>query len=447
MKASLAKGTRDFLPLQAKRRKYIFKIIEDCFIHFGYQPLETPAIENLSTLTGKYGEEGDKLLFKILNSGDYLKSANEEFLKEKNSSKLIPSISEKGLRYDLTVPFARVVSMNIGKLSLPFKRYQIQPVWRADRPQRGRYREFYQCDADVVGSKSLMYEAELALIYDRVFQSLGIPVQIIINHRAILEGMAIQTGSQDQFVEMTVALDKLDKIGESGVREELLKLNMVVEKADWILNQLQIKELSQFRFNDIASKGVMEIEEVFRYVETSHPYNEILFEPRLARGLSYYTGCIFEVIPKNIQMGSLGGGGRYDNLTGAFGLPDVPGVGVSFGADRIYDVMEELNLFPEQLGVAIQVLFIALDNESHLACFKLANQLRVKGITVDIYPEPDKLKKQFKYAEDLKVPFVVIIGEKERQNELCNIKNQENGEQQTIAWGSLKSFFAATKLE
>lgn len=428
-KPTLPKGTRDFMPLQAKRRKYIFKTIEDCFILNGYQPLETPAMENLSTLTGKYGDEGDKLLFKILNSGDYLKDVNEELLLKKESTKLIPSISEKGLRYDLTVPFARVVAMYRNDITFPFKRYQIQAVWRADRPQRGRYREFYQCDADVVGSNSLMYEAELIRIYDSVFKTLGIPVKILVNHRAILEGIAIQAGCQDQFMAMTIAIDKLDKIGVDGVTKELEYIGITPETSTWILSQLKQTHLDTFKFNDKATLGVHEMNTALDYLKNTGTHNEVVFDATLARGLSYYTGCIFEVVPTTIKMGSLGGGGRYDNLTSIFGLNGVSGVGISFGADRIYDVMQELGLWPTSLEVSVKVLFMALDDQSHRHAFDLAQQCREAGIPVDIYPDPGKLKKQFKFAEDLKIPFLVILGEDEVKTGRYNLKNQSNGEQ------------------
>lgn len=428
-KPSLAKGTRDFLPAQARRRKFIFETIEKFFLTYGYQPLETPAMENLDTLTGKYGEEGDKLLFKILNSGDYLKAADDSLLQEKNSHKLIPQISEKGLRYDLTVPFARVVAMNKHAINFPFKRYQIQPVWRADRPQRGRYREFYQCDADVVGSSSLLFEAELMQIYDQVFASLKIPVKIVINHRKILEGIAVEAGCENQFMAMTLELDKLDKIGDDEVQKNLVQLGIDNLKATWILNTLKNAEINTFEFNEIAKQGVFDIQKVYEFNKTYSFVNEIKFDASLARGLSYYTGCIFEIVPTSLKMGSLGGGGRYDNLTGVFGLPDVPGVGISFGADRIYDVMEELKLFPEDLNKSVQALFISLDEQSLLWSFELASQLRKSGIAVDVYPQVAKIKKQFTHAENLSIPFAIIVGEEERLAGLVNIKNQKTGDQ------------------
>ncbi|MEP7195253.1 MAG: histidine--tRNA ligase [Saprospiraceae bacterium] len=424
-KPVLVKGTRDFLPEQTRKRKYIFKVIEDCFKAFGYQPIETPAMESLSTLMGKYGEEGDKLLFKVLNSGDYLKSVPDEEWDNKDSSKLTNHISEKGLRYDLTVPLARAVVMNRHLIHFPFKRYQIQPVWRADRPQRGRYREFYQCDADVVGSDSLMYEAELIMIYLEVFKNLGIPVKVTYNHRAILEGMAIYAGREDLFVGMTVVLDKLDKIGADAVIQELVDLGFEKQKAIELLELNKEKDLGKFELNEKATLGTKALNNILNYLEKlEFDRSSLSFEPNLARGLSYYTGTIFEVIPTSIQMGSLGGGGRYDNLTGVFGMPGVSGVGISFGADRIYDVMEELSLFPANLNNSIEVLLMALDEPSHLFAFQLASKLRLENISVELYPEFGKLKKQFKYAEDIKAVNTLVIGEEEALTGQFKLKNQ-----------------------
>ncbi len=433
-KPSLAKGTRDFLPAQARKRQYIFRIIEEEFRNFGFQPLETPAMENLGTLEGKYGEEGDKLLFRILNSGDYLKDLSPDELQTGETQGITRKISEKGLRYDLTVPFARVVSMNRHLIHFPFKRYQIQPVWRADKPQRGRYREFYQCDADVVGSDSLMYEAELIQIYDRVFKKLGVPVQIAINHRSVLEGLAEQAGRPDLFMTMTLIIDKLDKIGAEAVKAELVRAGFEDDRAAWILDLLAGPDaaLSEFEFNPRATTGVSALKKVREYASEAGLSNPLEFSPSLARGLSYYTGCILEVIPVGIKMGSLGGGGRYDNLTGVFGMPGVSGVGVSFGADRIYDVMEEQGLFPDGLDTPAQVLVICLDEESHRHGFGLASRLRAAGIRTDIYPEAAKLKKQFKHAEDLSIPFVLIIGEEERKKGLYPLKDQKTGAQSIL---------------
>lgn len=441
MKASLAKGTRDFLPHQARRRKYIFEIIEKTFCKFAYQPLETPAMENLETLMGKYGDEGDKLLFKILNSGDYLKDTSEQELLEKNTNNLLRKISEKGLRYDLTVPFARVVAMNQHLISLPFKRYQIQPVWRADRPQRGRYREFYQCDADVVGSPSLYYEIELMQIYDQVFTQLGIPVRIIINHRAILESIAIEADAADRFMDITIILDKLDKVGQDTVRNELLEKNISNEKVNWILSQIKKSNLSEFEYNDKAKKGSHELKKVIDIYSQLGFTNELVFDCSLARGLSYYTGCIFEVIPTQIKMGSLGGGGRYDNLTGVFGLNGVSGVGISFGADRIYDVMEEMQIWPKDLDAPIHGLIMCSDEESLDFGFQILHQLRALNVKVDMYPEAAKAKKQFKYAEDLHVQYAILIDAEGKKSGIVRVKNITTGAQTSLKINELESFF------
>lgn len=440
-KATLAKGTRDFLPLQSRRRKYIFETIEKQFVRYGYQPLETPAMENLDTLMGKYGEEGDKLLFKILNSGDFLKDVSDSMLQARESGKMATQICEKGLRYDLTVPFARVVAMNQHEINFPFKRYQIQPVWRADRPQRGRYREFYQCDADVVGSHSLLYEAELIQIYDQVFRELQIPVNIHINHRKILEGMAIEAGIPDKFMAMTVEIDKLDKSGPEVLEASLKNLGVQDEKCQWLLTCLQQKEASALNFNEVAGVGVSELQKVFAFNKNYQAFNSIIFDPGLARGLSYYTGCILEVKPKNFQMGSLGGGGRYDDLTAVFGLKGVSGVGISFGADRIYDVLAELNLFPERIGKEPVAMFCALDENALHYAFDQAGKMRAAGLPVEVYPDAQKLKKQFQHAEKLGVPYVIIIGEEEFNTLTLNIKDQSNGEQIRIPAGELIEFF------
>ncbi len=436
-KPTLAKGTRDYLPLQAKRRNYIFDTIRRCFELYGFQPLETPAMENLDTLTGKYGEEGDKLLFKILNSGDYLKEADVQLLSSKNSTALISQISEKGLRYDLTVPFARVVAMNRHELSFPFKRYQIQPVWRADRPQRGRYREFYQCDADVVGSNSLLYEAELMQIYDQVFKTLKIPVRIHINHRKILEGLALQAGIADKFVQMTVEIDKLDKTGPEALARSLEGMGLTPEKVQGLLSSLEEKDPSRLRFNDLTALGSDQISSVFSLNSSYSFHNELVFDATLARGLSYYTGCIFEVKPSSMSMGSLGGGGRYDNLTGVFGLPDVSGVGISFGADRIYDLLLEHQLFPEVLGNDLRALFLSLDEPALRYAFELAGLVRAEGIAVDVYPEVAKLRKQFQHAESLQVPFALIVGEEELRTRTVNVKDQLSGNQFRVSASEL----------
>lgn len=447
-KPSLPKGTRDFLPGQVARRKYIFSIIEDVFRTFGYLPIETPTMENLSTLTGKYGEEGDRLLFKVLNNGDFLSGADKEALSSLDSNKVVPSISKRGLRYDLTVPFARFVVMNLNDIALPFKRYQIQQVWRADRPQRGRYQEFYQCDVDVVGSDSLMYEAELVQIYAEVFRKLNIRVRILVNNRKILFGMAEAAGISDRFMEMTIAIDKLDKIGPDGVIREMADRGIPEDSAVKVLRMLEIRNLDELTtvFGDTTpegSKGAEEIRGVMTYLGDSVP--ELLFDISLARGLNYYTGCIFEVkvdttAYPGFSMGSIGGGGRYDNLTGVFGLPGVSGVGVSFGAERIYDVMEELSLFPDDVEQDIRILFVTMDDESHKTAFDIVSTLRRSGIPCDLYPEPAKMKKQMSYANTRKVPLVGIIGESERLSGSVTLKNMVSGEQSVISRDKIIDF-------
>ncbi|MCB9283331.1 MAG: histidine--tRNA ligase [Lewinellaceae bacterium] len=437
MKPSIPKGTRDFTPEQVRKRDYLFDTIRRVFVRYGYQPIETSALENLSTLTGKYGEEGDKLLFKVLNNGDYLQKADEEALVSRDSARLAASIAKRGLRYDLTVPFARFVVMNQHQLSFPFKRYQIQPVWRADRPQKGRYQEFYQCDVDVVGSGSLMYEAELAAIYDEVFARLGLKVRILLNNRKILAGMAEVAGIADRFMEMTIAIDKLDKIGMDGVRTEMAGRGISESSISTIEKLLANQSLEAWKKelagSETGLKGVEELETVLTYLGETTLTNEVVFEPTLARGLSYYTGCIFEVQALGAQMGSIGGGGRYDDLTGVFGMPGVSGVGVSFGAERIYDVMEELNLFPANLSEDLAVLFIAFDEPSHRYAFRCLSQVRQAGIAADLYPEPAKVGKQMKYANDRKVPYVVLIGESEMNSGNLTLKNMESGEQQQLS--------------
>lgn len=447
-KPSIPKGTRDFLPQQVIKRKFIFQIIESVFKTYGYLPIETPTMENLSTLTGKYGEEGDRLLFKVLNNGDFLAGVDAEILVNKESNKVTTQISKRGLRYDLTVPFARFVVMNLNEISLPFKRYQIQQVWRADRPQRGRYQEFYQCDVDVVGSESLMYEAELVQIYAEVFRKLDIKVKVLINNRKILFGLAEAAGITDKFMDMTIAIDKLDKIGKDGVIKEMTDRNITVEQAEKVLGILDIKNLEQLKEAFIGlvegTKGIEEIQTVMDYLGDSIP--ELNFDISLARGLNYYTGCIFEVkvdttAYPGFTMGSIGGGGRYDNLTGVFGLNGVSGVGVSFGAERIYDVMEELKLFPSDVQRDIEVLIVALDEESHKYGFKLVSSLRQAGIACDLYPEPTKMKKQMSYANARNVPFVAIIGETERQENKVSLKNMVTGEQMDVPSNGLAKYF------
>ena len=437
MKPSIPKGTRDFTPEQVSKRNYIFDTIKKVFIKYGYQPIETPVMENLSTLTGKYGEEGDKLLFKVLNNGDFLRKADKQALADQNSVKLTPSISKRGMRYDLTVPFARFVVMHQNDIAFPFKRYQIQPVWRADRPQKGRYQEFYQCDVDVVGSDSLMYEAELVQIYDEVFATLGINAEIKVNNRKILFGMAEASGIADQFMDMTIAIDKLDKIEIEGVRKELAGRGIsetAINKIEEMLGVTSLTPLKElFQNSPTGLKGIEELEEFHNYFDLKKPTNDVVFDITLARGLSYYTGCIFEVKAKDVQMGSIGGGGRYDDLTGNFGLKNVSGVGVSFGAARIFDVMEELDLFPKERGDSLKLLFVTFDDAAHKYAFNCLNQVRAAGINADLYPSPTKMKKQMKYANDRKAPFVAVIGSNEMEAQKVQLKNMETGEQSLLS--------------
>ena len=443
MKPSLAKGTRDFTAKEVSRRRLIINTLQNNFELFGFQPLETPSFENLSTLTGKYGEEGDRLIFKILNSGDYASKTKDEDWNSKNSQKLISQISEKALRYDLTVPFARFVAMNQGTLTFPFKRYQIQPVWRADRPQKGRFREFYQCDADVVGSESLWQEVELVQLYLKSFSDLKISVTLHLNNRKILTGLAEYAGIADQLIDFTVALDKLDKIGKEGVVKELLEKNIAqtsIDKLDFLFSQsddamenlLQLKQ--KFAGNEIGSKGVEELEFVLaKCFHLGISAENLKFDITLARGLDYYTGAIFEVKADGVEMGSIGGGGRYNNLTEVFGVKNIPGIGISFGLDRIYLVMEELQLFSEEDGTVVRYLFANYgDNEAGEA-MKIIAELRSKGIAAELYPENAKLKKQFTYAEKKGIPNLVFYGEQEISESKITVKNLESGEQHTIA--------------
>lgn len=436
MKVGIPKGTRDFKPEQVNKRNYIFETIKKVFIKYGYQPIETPTMENLSTLTGKYGDEGDQLLFKVLNNGDFLSKADIMALDTRDSNRLIPSISKRGLRYDLTVPFARFVVMYQNDIAFPFKRYQIQPVWRADRPQKGRYQEFYQCDVDVVGSDSLVYEAELTQIYDEVFRELNLPVQIKINNRKVLAGIAEVAGITERFGDMTVAIDKLDKIGMAGVREELARRRIseaAIEQIEAILKVKTLEELKPLLAeSETGTKGIKEIEQVFEFMDTYPVANDIRFDVTLARGLNYYTGCIFEVSAKNVDMGSIGGGGRYDDLTGVFGMKDVSGVGISFGAERIYDVMEELDLFPKDETQDLQLLFLTFDEKSFLYAFKQLIKVRAAGINAEIYPDPVKMKKQMKYANARGAQFVSIVGSQEMESGQLSLKNMVSGEQQML---------------
>jgi histidyl-tRNA synthetase len=436
-KPSIPKGTRDFLPEEVLNRRYIFNTIEAIFQKYGYLPIETPVMESLSTLTGKYGEEGDQLLFKVLNNGDYLNKADQEALNNKDSKRLTNSISKRGLRYDLTVPFARYVVMHQNDLSFPFKRYAISPVWRADKPQKGRYQEFYQCDVDVVGSKSLLYEAELVKIYDEVFTALDIAVTIKVNNRKILEGIAEVAGAKDHFAAMAVAIDKLDKIGPDKVTTEMISKFISEEASKTILNSLSLTSLSEvadlLASSDIGMEGVGELKKFHEFLDPIGVSNNIGLDLTLARGLSYYTGCIFEVTADGVQMGSIGGGGRYDDLTSQFGLKDMPGVGISFGAERIYDVMKELGKFdsiPSQGPIAILLSF---DEASLYYAFECAHQLRQAGVSVDIYPEAAKFKKQMKYANARDFKYALIIGDQEVSDQTLSIKNLQSGDQQSLS--------------
>ncbi|MFD2201796.1 histidine--tRNA ligase [Shivajiella indica] len=441
-KPTLPKGTRDFGPVQMARRNFILDTIKDTFKLFGFQQLETPAMENLSTLTGKYGDEGDQLLFKILNSGDFLKNVHEEDL-NKGTSSVLPKVAEKGLRYDLTVPFARYVVMNRNEITFPFKRFQIQPVWRADRPQKGRYREFYQCDADVVGTDSLLCELEIILMIKRVFGKLGLTdYSIKINNRKILTGLSEVIGEKGREGELCVAIDKLDKIGWEKVKEELGQRNFTkesIEKLSPIIdlqegNHAKLEFLKSFlAASETGKKGIEELESVFELLST---YGEteanVDFDVVLARGLTYYTGAIFEVKVNNVSIGSVSGGGRYDNLTGVFGLEGVSGVGFSFGVDRLYDVMEELGLFPEENMEKTKVLITYFDEKGFTYGLKILNQLRKSGISSELYPDESKIKKQLTYADKKQVPYVIILGDEEIQNNSVSLKDLQSGTQESL---------------
>lgn len=440
-KPSLPKGTRDFGPAQMAKRQFIIDNIKKVFQTYGFQPLETPAMENLETLTGKYGEEGDQLLFKILNSGDFLKDVDTTKLETQNSRSLIPHIAEKGLKYDLTVPFARYVVMNRHEITFPFKRYQIQPVWRADRPQKGRYREFYQCDADVVGTDSLICEAEIILIIKDVFTLLGIKdYSIKINHRAILSGLAEIAGAKGNESSLFIAIDKLDKIGEAKVREELQargfeekSLTVLFEILNFKGSTAQKIDFLSARFAASASgqKGLADFKEIMSLLASyGSREDRVEFDIALARGLSYYTGAIFEVKINNVAIGSVGGGGRYDNLTGVFGMPGVSGVGFSFGVDRLCDVMEELNLFSKNTQVSSRVMIAHMDESTMRYGLKIVHALREGGIASEIYPDQVKLKKQLEFANKKMIPFVIVIGSEEMQEGTLTLKNMETGEQE-----------------
>lgn len=440
-KPSIPKGTRDFSPAEMVKRNYIFDLIKEVFRLYGFQPIETPAMENLSTLTGKYGEEGDKLLFKILNSGDFISKVSEELLDEKNSNKLTPKISEKGLRYDLTVPFARFVVQYQNEITFPFKRYQIQPVWRADRPQKGRYREFYQCDVDVIGSNSLLNEVELVQIIDDVFKRLKINTIVKINNRKILAGIAEVIGENDRIIDITVAIDKLDKIGLEKVNAELAEKgvsNESIEKLQPILalqgnsveKTVQLEGI--LASSETGIKGVNEIKKLFSYIDNLSLQTEVELDLTLARGLNYYTGAIFEVKAKDFEIGSICGGGRYDDLTGIFGLPNVSGVGVSFGAERIYDVLTQMNLFPPKSSETTKVLFVNFGEKEEAYCLPVLAELRKNGINAEIFPDNAKMQKQMNYANKKEIPFVVLAGETEIQAKSFTLKNMQSGEQHSV---------------
>ena len=439
-KPSIPKGTRDFSPEEMMRRTYIFDTIKSVFRLFGYAPLETPSMENLSTLLGKYGDEGDKLLFKILNSGDYGAKLSEEELRQASK------ISEKGLRYDLTVPFARYVVQHQNEIVFPFKRYQIQPVWRADRPQKGRYREFYQCDVDVIGSTSLLSEVELVDIVSRVFSKLGISVTLKMNNRKILFGIAESIGHADKMIDITVAIDKLDKIGLDNVKAELRERGIddeAIAKLQPILklsgtNAEKLEKLANvIGASETGAKGIEEMRTIFSNIEALGINLTPELDLSLARGLNYYTGAIFEVKANDFQIGSISGGGRYDDLTGIFGMPGMSGVGISFGADRIYDVMLGLNLFPEELACSTKVFFVNLGENEQLASMRLISELRNKGISAEIYPESAKMKKQMEYANRRGIPYVVIIGSNELERKVATLKDMRSGEQRELSFEEL----------
>ena len=440
-KPSIPKGTRDFSPIEMAKRNYIFDTIKEVYALYGFEQIETPAMETLHTLMGKYGEEGDKLLFKVLNSGDYISKVTDEELQTRNSLKLATKLCEKGLRYDLTVPFARYVVMHRDELQLPFKRYQIQPVWRADRPQKGRYREFYQCDADVVGSDSLLNEVELMQIIDTVFTRFGIRVMIKINNRKILTGIAEVIGEADKIVDITVAIDKLDKIGIDNVNAELSANGISDEAIAKVQPIIALSGTNEQKLNTIAEvlatseiglKGVEETRFILNTLQTANLNNEIQLDLTLARGLNYYTGAIFEVKALDTPMGSITGGGRYDNLTGIFGMPGLSGVGFSFGADRIFDVLNTLDLFPKEAVHTTQVLFINFGEKETAYCIPLVAQLRKAGIRTEIYPDSAKMKKQMGYANAKEIPYVVLVGENEMNTGKLTLKNMTTGEQTQV---------------
>lgn len=441
MKPNIPKGTRDFSPVEMAKRNYIFNTIRSVYALYGFQQIETPAMETLQTLMGKYGEEGDKLLFKVLNSGDYLQKISDEELNERNTLHLASKICEKGLRYDLTVPFARYVVMHRDELQLPFKRYQVQPVWRADRPQKGRYREFYQFDGDVVGSDSLLNEVELMQIIDTVFSRFNVNVQIKINNRKILSGIAEVIGEPDKIVDITVAIDKLDKIGIDAVNEELLRDGISKESVDKLQpiislsgsNNEKLQVISEvLKDSEIGQKGIEEIRFILNTLETFGFKNEIQLDLTLARGLNYYTGAIFEVKALDVQIGSITGGGRYDNLTGIFGMPGISGVGISFGVDRIFDVLNALDAYPKEAVNGTQLLFINFGEKEAAYCMSIAAKAREAGIRTELYPDAVKMKKQMSYANAKEIPYVALAGENEIQEGKVTLKNMITGEQRLV---------------
>ena len=450
-KPSIPKGTRDFLPEEMRKRNYIFNTIKDVFALYGFQQIETPAMENLSTLMGKYGEEGDKLLFKILNSGDFLSGLTEEDYTNKNSNKAVSRLSEKGLRYDLTVPFARFVVQYREQIKFPFRRYQIQPVWRADRPQKGRYREFYQCDADIVGSDSLLNELELLQIANEVFKRFGIRVCIKLNNRKVLAGIAEVVGAPEKIVDITVAIDKLDKIGLEKVNQELLAKGLTEENVNKLQPILALsgnnnEKLSQLKDvlanSEIGLKGVAELETLFGYTANLDFTAELELDLTLARGLNYYTGTIIEVKALDVQIGSITGGGRYDNLTGVFGVDGLSGVGISFGADRIYDVLNQLDLYPKTTVNQTQVIFLNFGAKEMEFCIPVLAKLRAAGISTEIYPDAVKFKKQMQYANDRNIPFVAIVGESEMAENVIMLKDMTTGNQEKVLINDIVSKLA-----
>ena len=453
-KPSIPKGTRDFSPLEMSKRNYIFETIRQVFALYGFKQIETPAMETLQTLLGKYGEEGDKLLFKVLNSGDYLSKIERDELLTSDSLHLASKLCEKGLRYDLTVPFARYVVMHRDELQLPFKRYQIQPVWRADRPQKGRYREFYQCDADIVGSDSLLNEVELVQIMDTVFKRFGIRVQIKINNRKILSGIAEYINEADKIVDITVAIDKLDKIGLDNVNAELASAGISQDAIDKLQPIISLSGSNMEKLDVIAGvlkdseiglKGIDELRYIFGVLEKLELENEVQLDLTLARGLNYYTGAIFEVKALDVQIGSITGGGRYDNLTGIFGMPGLSGVGFSFGADRIFDVLNALNLYPENAMKGTQLLFINFGEDETSYCMPIASKARSFGITTEIYPDAVKMKKQMAYANSNNINYVALAGENEIKENKVTLKNMATGEQKLVTADELISIIIGNK--